>query len=80
MKNKRTKIPGRILADGEMTGHSHRVDVDVFEGPNGTREFDGATTIVHEEHRPIEVPEGKWASAQVREFDYLSQMARTVRD
>lgn len=76
----RNKIPNRILADGEFSGHSHRVEVDVFEGPDGTREFDGATTIMHEEHKPIDLPEGKWASGQVREFDYLSKMARTVRD
>ncbi len=79
-KETRKKIDGNILASGELTNHHHRATVDVFEGQNGTREFDGATTITHEEHGPITVPKGKWASAQVREFDYLSQMARTVRD
>lgn len=80
MKSNRKKIEGQILASGEHTNHHHRATVDVFEGLNGTREFDGATTITHEEHRAIEIPEGKWASAQVREFDYLSKISRTVRD
>lgn len=80
MRNKRTKIKGGILADGELTRHAHRVTVDVFEGLNGIREFEGPTTVTHEEHKPIELTNQKLASAQVREFDYLTQMARPVRD
>lgn len=77
---KRQKSKDRCLAYGEVTGHAHRVDADVYLGENGTREFDGAATITHEEHKPIEVPAGKYASAQVLEFDHLSQMQNPVRD
>jgi len=81
MKNTaRKKIKGRILAEGELTGHAHRITLDVFEGPDNTREFEGAATITHEEHKPITVPDREWSTAQVREFDYLEMMAKQVRD
>ena len=78
---KKRKSFGKVLADGEMTGHAHRVTVDVYEGAAPeTREFDGATTVTHEEHKPITLPDGEWVSGQVQEFDYLEQALRTVRD
>lgn len=80
MKTKR-QIPGNVLADGEVTGHAHRVGVDVFESETaGVREFDGATKVTHEEHGPITLPQNQWVSAQVRELDAVEGMARPVRD
>lgn len=76
---KRKKLKERVLAHGEVSGHAHRVSVDVYEH-NGVKEFAGATTIVHEEHKPITLPDKKWASAQVLEFDHLAQMSRPVQD
>ena len=75
-----TKIKGRILASGEVTGHAHRADVDVYLNADGTREFDGPAIVSHEEHGPITLPAKEFASAQVREFDYLQQMSRPVQD
>ena len=78
---KRNLSSDKCLAYGEVTGHAHRVDVDVFiNDENGTREYDGPTTIIHEEHKPIAIPAKKMASAQVLEFDHLSQMQNPVRD
>jgi hypothetical protein len=77
---KRKKVTDKCLAYGEVTGHAHRVDVDVFETEIGTREFDGSTTVEHEEHKPIVLPEKKWTSGQVLEMDHLSQMQNPVRD
>lgn len=78
MKNR--KKLGRVLAEGEVTGHAHRVEVDVFEGVDGTREFEGATTVTHEEHKPVSLEPKEWASGPVREFDHLLEEARQVRD
>jgi hypothetical protein len=84
MKTKETRktIPGNILAEGEVTGHAHRVTVSVYQRAQdpAVREFDGATTVTHEEHKPIVLPKKRWASAQVIEFDHLSEMARPVAD
>ena len=68
---RRKKIAGNVLAKGEMTGHAHRVSVDVYAGPEGLREFEGATTVTHEEHTPITLPDGAWVSGQIQEFDHL---------
>jgi len=73
---KKRKSVGNILADGEQTGHVHRVTVAVMEREDGVREFDGATTITHEEHKPITIPKKRWASDIVREHDYFQDMER----
>lgn len=81
MKNtKRKLIQGNILAEGEVTGHAHRVDVPVYHGRAGTRDFDGAATVTHEEHKHIRLPKNKWASGQVVELDPLTRMVSAVRD
>ena len=72
---------GNVLAEGEHTGHAHRVTVEVYEGEaDATREFEGATTVTHEEHHPLTLPDGQWVSGQVQEFDHIEQALRTVRD
>lgn len=77
---KRKRIEGSILASGEVTNHHHRVTVPVYEGLDSTREFDGATTVTHEEHKPITLPDKEWASGQIIETDHLSGMTAPVRD
>ncbi len=79
-KMKLKKNKDRALAYGEVTGHMHRVDVDVYEREDGLKEFAGKTTITHEEHKPVSLPDNKYVSGQVVEFDYLEQMERTVQD
>ena len=76
----RKKISERVLAYGEHTGHAHRVTVEVYERADGVREFEGGTTVTHEEHAPITIPDGQWCSGQVQEFDHLEQQLRTVQD
>jgi len=74
------KNVGNILAEGEATGHQHRVTVAVMEREDGVREFNGATTVIHEEHKPITLPARKWNSDKVLEYDYFAEMERQVRD
>jgi hypothetical protein len=72
---------GNCLAEGEQTGHAHRVAVAVTERvEDGVRMFDGATTVVHEEHKPIVLPARQWNSAQKTEHDYIADMERRVTD
>ena len=71
---------GNCLAEGEMTGHAHRVQVAVMEREDGVREFTGPTTVIHEEHKPVVLPARKWNSAQKTEHDFFLDMERQVRD
>lgn len=69
-----------ILAEGETTGHKHRVTVQVLEREDGIRVFEGATTVTHEEHKPITLPARKWNSAQGVEYDHIRDLERTIKD
>ena len=77
---KRTKLKKKVLAEGEQTGHAHIIDIDVYEREDKVKEFDGETTIQHQEHKPIKLPNNKWASDQVLEYDYTKDMVHKVID
>ncbi len=74
---------GYVLAEGEVTGHTHRItaDVDLYE-VDGVLYLknDAPVEITHEEHHPVTVPPGKWKVGITREFDHLQQEARNVAD
>ena len=74
------RIKDNMLAEGEVTGHAHRVQVAVMEREDGVRVFQGATTVTHEEHKPITLPARKWNSDKVVEYDYFQEMERKVVD
>lgn len=74
------KIEDGILAEGETSGHHHRVTVQVMERPDGVRLFDGSTIVTHEEHNPIELINKEWASDRINETDHISKMERKVVD
>ena len=76
------KVENNVLADGETTGHAHRLTkTDVFELDNGVRIFDSCgDTLVHEEHGLIELPAGEFASDKVLEYDHFLEEAKKVRD
>jgi hypothetical protein len=74
------KLIGKVLAEGETTGHAHRVEVDVFDIGEGLREFSGPTIVTHEEHNAFTIPMGDMVSGIVQEYDEFEQEARNVRD
>ena len=76
------KIEGKKLAEGEITGHAHTLDnSEVYELDNGLRIFSGGNNILtHQEHKPIVIPEGKYISGKVLEYDHFLEEAREVRD
>lgn len=80
--NKRKQLPEPILAEGEVTGHAHRLTgVTVYERPDGLREFnaDEPTYLTHEEHGVVKIPAGHNLSGRVRELDAAGE-ARNVAD
>ncbi|PTY05371.1 hypothetical protein DB346_02045 [Verrucomicrobia bacterium LW23] len=70
-----TEVPP-ILARGEVTGHSHRVEdpatARLFRAGSGedmTLSVTAATaTIVHEEHQPVCIPRGEYVVRIQREY------------
>lgn len=78
------KNQAAVLAEGEATGHAHRIfDVDaIFYEKDGKfyLKNDKAVTIKHEEHKPVTIEPGIWEVGQVREKDWLSGMTRPVAD
>ncbi|HLD91473.1 MAG TPA: hypothetical protein VI911_10795 [Patescibacteria group bacterium] len=77
------KLDRPVLAEGEVTGHAHVIDaeVEVFEDKD-QRFFNlkESATIVHEEHKPITIPEGNYASGKVMEYDHFAEEAKQVTD
>ena len=76
-----------ILAEGEATGHAHRVVglVDVFRQNNALAEdifmsVPKRITIQHEEHKALTLEAGMYHVSRVREYDHFAEEARIVRD
>ena len=78
------KLPHRILAHGEVTGHAHRIkesdDADLYATPDGlflhVRGI--SVSVIHEEHTPITLSTGYYRVWRQRE--YSPQEIRVVRD
>lgn len=77
--------PNRVLAYGEITGHSHRIQdpetAQIWEAGDGTLYLEivaPQATIVHEEHLPITLPQGLYHVWYQRE--YTPQAIRRVID
>jgi len=76
------------LAEGEVTGHAHRIVAElpsvatVFEekGTMYLKVEGGTVTLVHEEHAPLTIKKGEYKIGRVLEYDYDIEEARKVRD
>jgi hypothetical protein len=75
-----TPVKNGVIAKGETTGHAHRVSLSsMAAGALLTlvgrsmflRSPEAGTTVVHDEHGPIELPAGSYAVVPQREFDGL---------
>jgi hypothetical protein len=69
------KRPNCVLAEGEMTGHSHRIDqpgvAELLEhqGRLYLRVLAKEAKVVHQEHGPITLAQGLYAVWQQREYE-----------
>jgi hypothetical protein len=68
------KLSHLTLAEGEVTGHKHRIsegEAELFE-KHGTvylRVLSDVATLTHEEHRAISIPQGSWMVRIQREYE-----------
>jgi hypothetical protein len=78
------KMDKLILAYGEVTGHTHRIEdpttAEMFEheGLLYLRVIAPTARLIHEEHKTIELPQGTYRVWQQRE--YTPQRIRRVYD
>lgn len=68
------KLPHLILAEGEVTGHKHRVsegEAQLYEkdGTLSLRVISSTALLTHEEHKTISIPQGTWMVRIQREYE-----------
>lgn len=78
-------LKDKVLAYGEVTGHSHR-----FENPGEIERYQfedrlflsvlKPSKLVHEEHKPLLIDGGMYEQIQEREYDYAEEEMRAVVD
>lgn len=68
------KLPHLTLAEGEVTGHRHRIsegEAELYER-NGTlylKVLSPTALLTHEEHHSIAIPQGDWQVRIQREYE-----------
>lgn len=68
------KLSHLTLAEGEVTGHSHRIssgDAELYE-QDGTlylKVLSETANLTHEEHKPVKIPQGNWVVSIQREYE-----------
>jgi hypothetical protein len=83
------KVKNGVIAEGEATGHHHRVaeadlaEAEIYRHWNGQmymRVSEKGISIVHEEHNTVTLEPGEYTVHRAREFDYLQSVSRYVAD
>ncbi len=78
-----TKLPHLTLAEGEVTGHRHRIshgEAELFDR-NGVlylKVLSPTALLTHEEHAEVTIPQGNWEIRIQRE--YVPEGWRDVAD
>lgn len=68
------KLSHLTLAEGEVTGHKHRIsdgqaELSEKDGTLYLRVFSDVATLTHEEHKAISIPQGNWMIRIQREYE-----------
>ncbi len=68
-----TKLPHLTLAEGEVTGHRHRIsngEAELFErdGTLYLKVLSPMAILTHEEHAEVTIPQGNWEIRIQREY------------
>jgi hypothetical protein len=70
----RQKLPHLTLAEGEVTGHKHRISegqAQLYEQDSWLylRVLSEVAILTHEEHKAIAIPQGNWMVRIQREYE-----------
>ncbi|MBF2004046.1 MAG: hypothetical protein IGS49_00860 [Chlorogloeopsis fritschii C42_A2020_084] len=68
------KLPHLTLAEGEVTGHKHRIvngQAELYEQDDTLylNVLSSQAALVHEEHKAISIPQGMWMVRIQREYE-----------
>lgn len=68
------KIPHLTLAEGEVTGHKHRItegkaELSENDSTLYLRVISESALLAHEEHKAISIPQGDWIVKIQREYE-----------
>jgi len=79
------KLKHLTLAEGEVTGHSHKItegDADLYEheGTLFLSVKSDKAVLTHEEHHAVEIPKGDYKIGIVQEYDHFAEEAKNVAD
>lgn len=72
-----------VIALGEVTGHSHRLIAEVgsvIKGDKTLFSVTGTAKLIHPEHDTIKFNSGTYVVINEREFDYIEETMKKVRD
>jgi hypothetical protein len=71
------------IAEGEFTGHHHVLIAEAGSEVIGNRTHftvKGKAKLVHPEHGTLEFTSGNYVVSMEREYDYIDQTLKAVRD
>lgn len=85
-KGERSEVTTTVLAEGEATGHKHRLTCAeafaVMQGFEEKKYFElrAPATLTHEEHSALSIEPGAYEIGIETEFDYFEEAMRRVVD
>lgn len=78
------KLNHLVLAEGEVTGHSHRIvsgKAELYEsGESLYLRVLEESCLQHEEHKEVTIPPGQYQIGIVQEYDHFQKAVRNVKD
>ena len=79
------KLNHLILAEGEMTGHSHVITKGKAELYENEKELflkiiSNTAELTHQEHKIVVLPKGNFKVRKVREYDHFMEESWEVKD
>jgi len=80
------KLNTKILAEGEITGHTHTFStgmVQILQEPKSLQKYvqvEQEAELVHQEHNSIKVKEGLYILIQEKEYNPFEAEIRQVMD
>lgn len=79
--NKEHKREDKVLAEGEVTGHHHRLqgNATIYGKQDGIQyvEIVDPTKLVHEEHATIDLMPGNYKVFRQREYNYMPDFQKS---
>lgn len=85
-KTKKEKLNSNIIAEGETTGHFHKLNGNNFELYKSAEEeclllkILDKTELKHDEHHAITLLPGNYKESSVIEYDHFKEEAKRVID